>query len=488
MHRWPPARSGVRPMAVSVVALFAGLIGAAALAGQAIPDGTRAEIDAVFADVDRPDGPGCALGIVEVGDLLYERGYGMANLDWGIPIDPGTNFYLGSVSKQFTAAAIALAARQGYLSLDDDIREYVPDVPDYGPTITVRHLVHHTSGLRDYLELGALSGRNLVDVWSVDGILELIARQEGANFAPGERYMYSNTGYFLLSEIVRRATGKRLREYAQESMFGPLEMTSTRFHDDYRDVLPARAVGYTRDGDRWVMNHAWGFDQVGSGGVYSNIDDLARWDADYYREGMGGPGFTAQMLEQGVLNDGEVSSYAFGLDVASYRGLATVSHGGALAGFRTELLRFPVEERTVLVLCNFPTSEPGRRAREVADVLLADRFPEPARTNAVSAGDPAAPSSRGNPDAEPEGAAGPLSDYAGSFYSRELEATCELGADGEALEVRLANGDAATARSVGGDVFRVGGLTLSFAREGGAVTGFILDSGRAQGVRFERRP
>jgi hypothetical protein len=237
------------------------------------------------------------------------------------------------------------------------------------------------------------------------------------------------------------------------------------------------------------MDHAWGFDQVGSGGVYSNIEDLAQWDADYYQERMGGPGFTAQMLEQGVLNDGEVLGYAFGLDVGAYRGLPTVSHGGALAGFRTELLRFPEEERTVLVLCNFPTSEPGRRAREVADALFADRFPEPRPAEAVSAGDPGAPSSRGRAAAAPDTPAGPSTDYRGSFYSRELLASYEVGVDGDALQVRLASGDDVRARSVGGDVFRVGGgLTLRFFRQGGRVAGFVLDGGRAQGIRFERRP
>ncbi len=450
-------------------------------------DAARA-IDALFADVDRADGPGCALGVSRAGALAMARGYGMANLDWGIPITPATNFYLGSVSKQFTAGAIALAARQGRLSLDDDIREHVPEVPDYGETITIRHLVHHTSGLRDYLELGAMSGRRLEDVWGRDEILALIGRQEGLNFPPGERYLYSNTGYFLLAEIVERATGLSLREFAQTHIFGPLEMTSTRFHDDHREVLPLRAVGYEEADGEWRMNHAWSFDQVGSGGVYSSIEDLARWDADYYRESVGGRGFRDQMLERGVLEDGEVLDYAFGLDVGRYRGLPTVAHGGSLAGFRSQLLRFPEERTAVVVLCNFPTAEPGRRARRVADVLLAGRLgeaeaPEAANQPGVSA---SGEGTDGSPT--PELQAAERDRYLGTYYSRELEVAFRVEADGKAIRLVGPRGDSVALGFREADTFATGPVRLRFERDAGAVTGFTLDGGRARGIRFVRRP
>ncbi|MDX1576868.1 MAG: serine hydrolase domain-containing protein [Gemmatimonadota bacterium] len=463
-------------------ALFAGLLcGAGPLRGQTLAERSIVRIDRVFEDVNRTDGPGCALGVSEVGDLRYARGYGLANLDWRVPITTSTNFYLGSVSKQFTAGAVLMAARQGHLSLDDDIRTYVPEIPDYGETITVRHLVHHTSGLRDYLELGMLSGRRLGDAWSVEEILDLLTRQQGTNFAPGERYMYSNSGYFLLSEIVRRATGKSLRQFAREHIFGPLEMTSTRFHDDYREVIPERAVGYVQTERGWIMDHAWNFDQVGSGGVYSNIEDLAQWDAEYYRETVGGPGFREAMLERGVLGDGEVLDYAFGLTVGEYRGLPTVSHGGSLAGFRTHLLRFPEARTTVIVLCNFPSSQPGRRAREVADIVLADRFLEPPRS-APATGDDMPAAARPPSDIEID-----PSDFVGHYHSEELGVSYEIAADSEGLEVLGPSGQGFPMRPVGPLEFRAGPLRLEFRREDGRVTGFVLDGGRALGLRFVRR-
>ena len=425
--------------------LGAALVAAAAPAGaQPLPEPMARRVDEVFSDVD-----------------------------------------LGSVSKQFTAAAVLLAARQGALSLDDDIRTWVPEVPDYGPTITIRHLVHHTSGLRDYLELGAYAGRRLEDVWPSREILALISRQEGTNFAPGERYMYSNTGYFLLSEIVHRATGKTLREFARDHMFGPLEMRNTRFHDDYREPIPHRAVGYRQDGDRWVMNHAWGFDQVGSGGVYSSIEDLARWDAEFYRETVGGAGFREAMLERGVLNDGTVLDYAFGLDIGEYRGRPTVSHGGALAGFRSEWLRFPDDTTTVLVLCNFPSSAPGRRAREVADILLADRFPAVEASPDPSAGDPAA-SGSGGPPPSAQGSPADPDAYAGRYYSPELDVVYTIAAGPAGLELRLADGTTLRLRPAGGETFRAGSLTLRFRREEGGVAAFTLGGARARGMRFGR--
>lgn len=174
-----------------------------------------AAIDEVFADIE-PDAPGCAVGVVADQSLAYAKGYGLANLDWGLPITPSSNFYLGSVSKQFTAAAVAHAVREGHLSLDDPIQKWLPEIPEYEQTTTVRHLVHHTSGLRDYLGLWSLSGRRLEDIHSDEETLELVARQKNANFPAGDEYLYSNTGYFLLSVVIERATGKSLREYMHE--------------------------------------------------------------------------------------------------------------------------------------------------------------------------------------------------------------------------------------------------------------------------------
>jgi CubicO group peptidase (beta-lactamase class C family) len=330
-------------------------------------------IDEVFTDIEEA-APGCAVGVIADNALAYAKGFGLANLDYGLPITPRSNFYLGSVGKQFTAAAIVHAERAGHLSLDDPIQKWIPEIPEYDRPITVRHLIHHTSGIRDYLGLMNLAGRNLANVFGEDEILALIAKQHAPNFVAGEEYLYSNSGYFLLSEIIERATGMSLREYATKELLGPLGMSRTRIHDDLRAIIPDRVVGYELDDGEYVMDHVWNFDKVGSGGVYSSLEDLVHWDRNYYTEEVGGPGFTEQLRQRGVLANDSTIPYAFGLVHAEYRGLATIGHGGSLAGFRSELLRFPDQRTTILVLCNFPTSNPGARARRVADVVLADRL------------------------------------------------------------------------------------------------------------------
>jgi len=365
-----PVRAIARSLTTaSVVAALLGAVPPTAAAQEL----DAAAIDAVFADIDA-DGPGCAVGVVQDRELAYTGGYGSANLDYGLPITPTSNFYLGSVSKQFTAAAIAHAVRAGHLSLDDPIRKWFPEIPEYERPVTVRHLVHHTSGVRDYLGLWNLSGWRVDDIHSDEETLALLARQQTGNFPAGEEYLYSNGGYFLLSELIERATDLTLREYLHEHFFRPLGMERSRFGDDRVEVIDERVVGYRATDDGYGMFHAWNYDKVGAGGMYSSIEDLARWDRNWYTEEVGGPGFTEQLRERGVLNDGTEIDYAFGLSHGEYRGLETVAHGGALAGFRSSLVRFPNQETTVVVLCNFPTSDPESRAERVADVVLASEL------------------------------------------------------------------------------------------------------------------
>jgi CubicO group peptidase (beta-lactamase class C family) len=342
-------------------------------------------VDAVFEDIEST-GPGCAVGVVAQQNLAYGRGYGLANLDYGIPITTRSNFYLGSVGKQFTAVAILHAVRAGHLSLDDPIQKWLPEIPEYDRPVTVRHLIHHTSGIRDYLNLWSLAGVNAGDVHTDEEALSLLARQQNPNFPAGDAYLYSNSGYFLLAQIVERATGRSLREYSEAEVLHPLGMTRTYIHDDRNEVMDQRVVGYqAAEGGGYHMANLWNFEKVGSGGVFSSIEDLTHWDRNYYTEEVGGAGFTERLRERGVLNNGQTLPYAFGLMHGRYRGLATIGHGGSLAGFRAEVLRFPEQETTVLVLCNFPTSNPGGRARQVADVVLADHLEPIPETEAEEA-------------------------------------------------------------------------------------------------------
>lgn len=453
------------------------------------PDVTL-RIDSVFLDLDRTDSPGCALGVVRAGTLVYATGYGSANLDHEIPITPHTVFYMGSVSKQFTAGAVALAARLGHLSLDDDIRRWIPELPDYGTPVTIRHLVHHTSGLRDYLTLRSLAGQPLEVASSDEETIGLLARQRALNFEPGERYLYSNSGYFLLSEIVERATGLTLREFGELHFFHPLGMWNSHFHDDANHVVRYRATAYSRDqdADGFHMNHSWTFAQVGSGGLYSNVLDLARWDANYYTEEAGGEGFTEQLLERGVLADGDTLPYAFGLTHGTYRGLRTVGHGGSLAGFRTHLLRFPDERTTVLALCNLSSADPGRRARAVADIVLADRLASVTDEPDEAEGEEEADEEAARPE-PPTLTAAERRAYEGAYHSDELPATYRIEDRDGGLIVIPPGGGERELRPTGVDTFRAGGWTLTFRRDdAGRVTGFVLDAGRALGLELERRP
>ena len=310
-----------------------------AVAAQAV---TADEVDAIFAEWDQPDSPGCALAVIHEGEIVYKNGYGMANLEHGVTITPTTVFYSGSVSKQFVALSIALLAEQGKLAFDDDIRAYLPEIPEYDRTITIRHLIHHTSGLRDYLQLGFLAGRSYLDSMSEEEVLALIARQDELNFSPGDQYLYSNSGYFLLAEIVKRVSGQTLREFAQDHILGPLGMADSHFHDDNTMVVPRRADGYFKrdDGDWGVMTMR--FALVGSGGLYTTVEDLLRWDQNFYHNTLGAvlQALIDTTLTRGILTSGDAVSYAFALGVGAYRGLKTVGHSGSLGGYRADLRRF----------------------------------------------------------------------------------------------------------------------------------------------------
>lgn len=359
--------------AASIVVAHAGHAQSSRLARDPSP----ARIDSLFARYDHTNTPGCALGVYRDDRLVYGRGYGMADLNHGIPIGTHTVFYIASTSKQFTAASIALLAESGALSLSDPVRKWVPELPAYTQPITVEHLVHHTSGLRDYLGLWAMSGRSIADEIPQEMALEMIARQRSLDFEPGTRYSYSNSGYLLLAEIVKRASGKSLRDFTGERFFAPLGMTSTQFHDDNTRIVARRAEGYqpTATGFQIVRTS---FALVGDGGLLTTVEDLLKWDGNFYqnRIGKGDPSFVRRLVTPSALPlaGGRPQRYAFGLMPGQYRGLDIVEHGGAFIGFRAQLLRFPTEHFSVALLCNDYTAQPEAMARKVADLYLADRL------------------------------------------------------------------------------------------------------------------
>lgn len=340
-------------------------------------DERTVKVDELFAAWDKPDSPGCSLAVVKDGQIVYKRSYGSANLELGVPITPQSVFYVGSVSKQFTAFCIALLAKEGKLTLDDDVRKHIPEMPDYGNPITIRHFIHHTSGIRDYLELEGIAGIDPGSYHEQD-VLELLARQKNLNFAPGEEYLYSNGGYFLLGVIVKRTSGRSLREFAAEKIFRPLGMKNTQFHDDYRRLIKDRASGYFPAGKDTFQNFLSTFDCVGSGGLFSSVEDLFLWDQNFYDGRAGGKDLIDLMHTQGKLNSGRELDYACALTIGTYKGLKTVSHGGALGGYRSMLLRFPDQRFSVIILSNLSSFNTTKLAQQIADIYLAEFMKEKA--------------------------------------------------------------------------------------------------------------
>jgi len=333
------------------------------------------KVDQIFSVYDKPGSPGCSLGVIRDGDFAYRKAYGSANLELGVPLSPRSVFYMGSVSKQFTAASVVLAAEQGLLSLDDDVRKYLPELPDYGHVITLRQMLHQTSGFRDLFSLIALSGRDVSDFNSPDEILKLVVRQRELNNIPGDEWIYSNTNYFLLGVVVKRATKKSLAEFAIQNIFQPLGMLHTRFYDDHTVVVPGRVAAYDSGAhDTFLVDWSTTYDIVGGGGLMSAVDDLLLWDRNFYTNRLGKRTLAKELQTPGFLNNGNRISYAMGLDLGNYRGLPIVEHDGALFGYRTALLRFPGEKFTVICLCNLASAVPENLARKVADIYLADKL------------------------------------------------------------------------------------------------------------------
>lgn len=331
------------------------------------------KVDKIFEKWDRKDSPGCALAIIENGKIIYSRGYGMANLDYDIPISPSSVFHIASISKQFTNFAIVLLAQEGKLSLDDPARKHIPELPDYGKPLTLRHLIHHTSGIRDQWDLLQLAGWRMEDVITQQDALDLIYRQKELNFPPGSEHLYCNSGYTLLAKIVLRTSGKNLREFCQERIFGPLGMTSTHFHDDHGLIVKNRATAYTAGPGGTFEINIPAFDTVGATSLFTTVEDLAKWDENFYNPKVGGAKAIEQMLERGKLNSGETIDYAFGLVRGVEKGLPTVSHGGADAGYRSHFLRFPEQHFSVVVLANTPIPT-ANLTSQAAAVYLGDRM------------------------------------------------------------------------------------------------------------------
>jgi CubicO group peptidase (beta-lactamase class C family) len=467
--------------------------GPCAANGSGADDKKTAAVDEVFSDLTKAGSPGCALGVYRDGKIVYANGYGLANLEENAAITPRSVLDIGSTSKQFTAASILLLEKQGKLSVNDDIRKYIPELPNYGQKITIVHLLNHTSGLRDYLTLMELAGINIDSVTTDEDALQMIFRQKALNFAPGSDWLYSNTGFFLLSVIVKRVSGKTLRDFAAENIFTPLEMTHTQYRDDHTSLIANRAMAYDakEKGGGYSLDVSY-FEQTGDGAVHTSVEDLLKWDENFYSGQIGGKDFLAEIQEQGKLNDGKVLDYAKGLFIADYRGLHAVSHGGSWGGYRAELLRFPEQHFSVACLCNLGSASPSNRAHWVADIYLASLMKPKEEKKKESKDDE-------RQKAEIRLTEEQLRDYLGDYFSDELRIVYRLEASDGKLKPRIGQPSGAFSglgssrqdylRGTGMDEFELGnmGITVHFRRNAEhLVTSFLLDAGRTRGLVFER--
>jgi CubicO group peptidase (beta-lactamase class C family) len=447
-------------------------------------------VDSVLSPYASADSPGCAIGVTRAGSLVFAKGYGIADLEHDTPITPDTRFNIASVSKQFTAMSVVLLALDGKLSLDDSIQKWVPEVPSFGNNvITLRELLNHTSGLRDYFTLLAVSG------WPSDGLLtekqflSLVGRQKSLNFAPGDEFLYSNTGYALLSIVVRRASGQSLRTFAAERIFKPLGMTHTEFRDDHTALIPQRALGYEPNGSTYRISQPE-MDVVGDGGVYSTVEDLAKWDANFQTGQVGGKRAIAMLEEPGMLKNGQTIPYALAMTIGEFHGLKTYSHSGAYGGYRSTFLRFPERNVSVITLCNTSTAS-SALAEQVGSIMLglvtqnANATTLDLSSNPWTVGSPRAPTDSSDSRRRND----QLAQLSGSYYSDELDLPVTLAPRDGYLVLRRPRAEEIHFVALTTDLYTNSDkMLLRVIRDGeGAINGFTLTISRVRDLEFTRR-
>lgn len=355
-----------------VILLLCSLIPALRVNAQALPDSITKKVDGLFAKWNTPNTPGCVIGIVRNDSLIYAKGYGLANMEYGVPNTPETIYHMASISKQFTAYAIVLLAQQGKLKLDDDIHKYLPWFPDLKEKITIRHLLNHTSGIRDQWQLLAISGTRLDDVIKQEHIVKLLSKQKALNFKPGDQYTYSNSGFTMLAEIVKSVSGKTLRQFTDSVIFKPLGMNNTHFHDDYTEVVKNRSYSYYPREGGGFNNSILSYSNAGATSLFTNANDLAKWLVNFYKPTVGTAEDIKLLTQKGKLNNGKESDYALGIVVNKFEGWRQYSHNGADAGYRTFATSFPDLKMGFIIFSNVGDFDIGRKGYELTSLFVKD--------------------------------------------------------------------------------------------------------------------
>ena len=447
---------------------------------QGIKPDYATEVDKVFEDWESSD-PGAAMAIINGGKVEYARGYGMANLEYDIPITTKSVFRIASTSKQFTAACVVLLAEQNKLSLEDPLSKFFPEFPDYANSISIRHLLNHTSGIRDYLQLVYLAGYEEEDFYTDEDLMKFLIKQKDLNFIPGDEHLYSNSGYWLISQIVLKVTGMTMDKYAEQNIFKPLGMRNTHYHNNNVMIVPNRATGYspTKSGYEISMTQ---LEMIGDGGIFTTVEDMAKWVSNFSTHKVGSKSFTQTMQTRGILNDGDTLKYALGLSVTKYKSWPVIRHGGSFVGFRAEMIRLPEKDIAIVVLANRSDAKPSRRANQIADILFGN--PENPNKKLVL-------KDNGKEDLTNESKvykAVQLKEFEGNYYSEELQVFYKLKIVGKELMLSI-NGNEISSfkQEKRGVLMNIKIGTFEFIKTDGIVTGFILTSGRVKNLRFDKK-
>lgn len=435
-----------------------------------------ARTDSVLDEWNSTSSPGCVVGAARDGSEMFAKAYGMADLERGVPLSVSSVLEAGSVSKQFVAAAIVLLAEEGKLSLSDNVREHLPEVPDYGTPITILHLLNHTSGLRDWGSVASIAGQGRsFRAYTNAHALEIVSRQRALNYPPGREYSYTNSGYNLLAIIVERVSGESFASFTERRIFQPLGMSNTQWRDDPRTLVPRRAMAYDGAADRgWTVDQPHEFVH-GNGGLLTTVADLLIWDQARSTGGIGGATFRETMEEPGLLNDGSHITYAAGLMVDSLAGLYQVSHTGSTGGYRAFLARYPERGVSVAMLCNAGNVQSGRIGGNIARAFL-DMPAAPAP------GAPASPA-----DARVNRAPERPGEFVGEYYSPDAMTTLTVRLDGAKLVLHRSPADNFTLTPDGDDRFTTRLGRIRFVRgSDGAVEQLSVQVSRVYDLRFDR--
>lgn len=464
--------------------LIAGLVPGAAAAQ--VPAGERAAAaDRAVSAHAQSDEPGVVAAVVRDGVVVYRTAVGLASLEQGTPLSTATILDIGSVAKQVTGFAIVLLEAQGRLSLEDDIRRHLPELPDLGQPITIRNLLNHTGGLREIYNTMMIGGWQNGDAMTQEQALRIAAVQPALQFAPGSEHLYNNTGYMLLADIVERVTGTEFHDWMRENVFAPLGMSNTVIMHRLGQVIPGSADSYAPvDGGGYVRV----FDNStvqGAGGIYSTAEDMALWLRHWSRPAVGSPQLLERMQERTVLTGGDTLAYALGVNVGRHRGLRRLQHTGSSAGYRSALIAYPELGGGVVVQSNNASVNASRVAQELGDIFFGDRMaplPPAVADGAEAADEPAHSWAPG---------ATALAAYTGRFYSAEVESLYEVAVEADTLVVRHRRIGVVPLQPRSPDVFAARAVIgeVRFERDAaGRITGFKVANGRTRGVLFMRMP